>query len=230
MKEKTRQKRFFILTGLFMMLLAAGWGIKPHTVKAYVGTFNAAGKTFYMESGQYQTLLYRKNGNNYRLLAKTRQSFLDYRFSYGNKLYFSRGGEGRSCVTYSYTLGKSGFKKVGSVCLTSHSGKYAVGYLTLAGDPSSSSLCMMNLSSGKITRLGRGCDIKFIGGKIYYASSVNSYTMQIIRRNANGSGRKLLKTIKTSRRNRLTYVGNITKHSARCYIVGNQWVVKTIRW
>ena len=69
MKEKTRQKRFFILTGLFMMLLAAGWGIKPHTVKAYVGTFNAAGKTFYMESGQYQTLLYRKNGNNYRLLA-----------------------------------------------------------------------------------------------------------------------------------------------------------------
>ena len=81
-----------------------------------------------------KTLLYRKNGNNYRLLAKTRQSFLDYRFSYGNKLYFSRGGEGRSCVTYSYTLGKSGFKKVGSVCLTSHSGKYAVGYLTLAGD------------------------------------------------------------------------------------------------
>lgn len=44
MKEKTRQKRFFILTGLFMMLLAAGWGIKPHTVKAYVGTFNAAAR------------------------------------------------------------------------------------------------------------------------------------------------------------------------------------------
>ena len=88
----------------------------------------------------------------------------------------------------------------------------------------------MNLSSGKITRLGKGCDIKFIGGKIYYASSVNSYTMQIIRRNANGSEKKVLKTIKTSRKNRLTYVGNITKHSARCYIVGNQWVVKTIRW
>lgn len=230
MKEKTRQKRFFILAGFFMMLFAVGWGAKPYTVKAYDGTFYAAGKTFYMESGEDQTLLYRKNGNDYKLLATINQGSLDYRFTYGKKLYFTRGGEGRSCVTYSYTIGKSGFKKVGSVCLTSHSGKYAVGYLRLAGDPSPSSLCMMNLSSGKITKLGKGCDIKFIGSKIYYASSVNSYTMKIIRRNASGSGKKVIKTIRTSKNNRLTYVGNLTKHSATCYIIGNQWVTKTVRW
>lgn len=75
MKEKTRQKRFFILTGLFMMLLAAGWGIKPHTVKAYVGTFNAAGKTFYMESGQYQTLLYRKKWKQLQTAGKNKTEF-----------------------------------------------------------------------------------------------------------------------------------------------------------
>lgn len=231
MKEKSKQKKLFMLTGLFMLLLVAGWSLKPNTVKAEVRTFNACGKTFYLESGQYQSLLYRKNGNNYRLVAKSGASFLQYQFSYGNKLYFSRGGEGVSCVTYSYTLGKSGFKKFGPVFLTGHSGKYAVGYYkNLAGDPSPSSLCMVNLSSGRITRLGKGCDIKFMGGKIYYASSVNSYTMQIIRRNANGSGKKVLKTIKTSKKNRLTYVGNITKHSARCYIIGNQWTLKTVRF
>ena len=98
MKEKTRQKRFFILAGFFIMLFAVGWGAKPYTGKAYDGTFYAAGKTFY------------------------------------------------------------------------------------------------------------------------------------IRRNASGSGKKVIKTIRTSKNNRLTYVGNLTKHSATCYIIGNQWVTKTVRW
>ena len=69
-----------------------------------------------------------------------------------------------------------------------------------------------------------------IGNKIYYAACKNKYTMQIVRRNSNGSGKKVIKTIRTAKKNRLTYVGKITSHSATCYIITPNWVVKTVRF
>lgn len=230
MKEKAAYKKILILAGMFLLLIT-GLCMKPYTVKADTATFRAAGKTYYMETGKTQTLLYLKNGNRYRLVAENKQSFMKYKFVYGKKLYFVAGGEEKPCVTYSYAEGKSGFQKVGTMYLLSHRGKYAVGYTSMAGDPQPSSLCLFNLSSGKLTRLGKGCDIKFIGDKIYYASVRNSYTMQIVRRNASGSGKKVIKTIKTSKNNRLSYVGNITAHSARCYyIINGKWVEKNVRF
>lgn len=225
-------KKSFMLAGVFLLLLLAGVGTGVKTVKAdtTTRTINVYGKTYYMVSNEYRTSLYLKNGYYYTLVAQTSQSFMNYSFSYKRNLYFVGGGEGRPCVTYKYKVGSYGFQRVGSVYLSGHKGKYAVGYTTLAGDPSPSSLCMYNLSTGRLTSLGRGCDIKFIGNKIYYAACKNKYTMQIVRRNSNGSGKKVIKTIRTAKKNRLTYVGKITSHSATCYIITPNWVVKTVRF
>lgn len=224
------KKKNLILAGIFMILLLVGVSLRPSTVKADSGTFRVNGRTYYISNDMYSTVLYQKTGYNYRLVASIGKN-MNYKFSYGNKLYFSGGGEWTSCYTYSYTVGKKGFNRVGSFFLKSHRGRYAIGYMDIAGDPSPSSLCMFNLSSRKITRIGKGCDIKFIGNKIYYAAVKNKYTMQIIRRNANGSGKRVVKTIKTSRNNSLTYVGNITEHSVKCYIISKAgWKIKIVRF
>ena len=230
MKKILMKKKTLMLTGIFMILLLVGVSLRPSTVKADSGTFRVNGRTYYISNDMYSTVLYQKTGYNYRLVASIGKN-MNYKFSYGNKLYFSGGGEWTSCYTYSYTVGKKGFNRVGSFFLKSHRSRYAIGYTDIAGDPSPSSLCMFNLSSRKLTRIGKGCDIKFIGNKIYYAAVKNKYTMQIIRRNANGCGKRVLKTIKTSRNNKLTYVGNITKHSVKCYIISKAgWKIKIVRF
>ena len=62
MKEKVAYKKILILAGMFLLLIT-GLCMKPYTVKADTTTFRAAGKTYYMETGKTQTLLYLKNGN-----------------------------------------------------------------------------------------------------------------------------------------------------------------------
>ena len=118
MKEKAAYKKILILAGMFLLLIT-GLCMKPYTVKADTATFRTAGKTYYMETGKTQTLLYLKNGNRYRLVAENKQGFMKYKFVYGKKLYFVAGGEGKPCVTYSYTEGKSGFQK-GEPCISCH--------------------------------------------------------------------------------------------------------------
>ena len=116
--------------------------------------------------------------------------------------------------------------------LTERRGKYAVGYITVAGDPSPSQLCFYNIASRKMTKLGRGCSIRFIGNKIYYASVYNKYTMQIVRRNANSSGKKVLKTVRENKNRNLTYMEITNSHEAWYYSYSSYspWVKKTIRF
>lgn len=229
-KVKWKQKKVFMTLVLVMVLMLVGTGVNPQTVKASSRTFRTNGKTYRVKSDWNNTSLYRKDGNKYKKVASTKK-YLTYAFSYKNKLYFSGGVGGGSGFTYAYTTGKKGFKKVASAQLTSHKGKYAVGYSMSSEGLNPSYLCIYNLSSGKkIKKLGSGYDIKFIGNKIYYASWKNSHTVQIIRRNANGGGKKILKTIRASGSNIISNVRDITKHSATYTVMGGTWVIKKARF
>lgn len=222
----------------FLLLVCVGFVItncKVVTVQAATWTFKVNGRTYiekHSEGGYYDTVLYQKVSGRTRQVAKT-SNWIRYRFSYGGKMYFTGGGEGRTCLTYTYTIGQKGFKlERKNMLLTEHRGRYAIGYITQAGDPSPSQLCFYNIASRKMTKLGRGCSIRFIGNKIYYASVYNKYTMQIVTRNANGSGKKVLKTVRENKNRNLTYMEITNSHEAWYYSYSSYspWVKKTIRF
>ena len=214
-------KRRYMKWGMLLLLLICGgfalMNCKVVTVQAESRSFKVNGRTYIEKTstGYYSnTVLYQKVSGRTRQVAKI-SKYLRYRFSYGKKLYFSAGGEGTQCLTYTYTIGQKGFKlERKNMMLTEHRGRYAIGYITLAGDPSPSDLCFYDLTRKKMTKLGRGCDIQFIGNKIYYASVRNKYTMQIIRRNASGGGKKVLKTVRENKKYILTYMKITNSHSA----------------
>lgn len=229
---------------LLLLLICGGFAVtncKVVTVQAesQSRSFRVNGRTYIEKQniGYYSsTALYQKVSGRTRQVAKI-SKFLRYRFSYGKKLYFSGGGEGTPCVTYTYTIGRKGFKlERNNMMLTEHRGRYAVGYITLAGDPSPSQLCFYNLARKKMTKLGRGCDIQFIGNKIYYASVYNKNIMQIVRRNANCSGKKVLKTVRENNKKYvITFMGITNSHSAWYYSYapypyGGPWKRKTVRF
>lgn len=228
--EKQRVSVLKVLL-LFVLFSVGVMTFKPYTVRADSQTFKTNGKTFIVVTNYNNgTTLYQKISGYYRQVARTSKT-ARYRFSYGKKIYFSEGGEGRNCYTYTYTIGKKGFKFEKSICLTDHRGKYAIGYLSLAGDPSPSSMCCYNLSTKKVTKLGRGCDIHFIGNKIYYAYACNQSSgwqtaMQVIRRNADGSGKKVIKTIRIKQGTSYMYV--LSPHKVKYLDRNYNWKVLKI--
>ena len=235
-KEIKNLKRKCTEWGMLLLLLVCGVFVvtncKVVTVRAETRTFKVNGRTYiekHSEGGYYDTMLYQKVSGHTKQVAKI-SKWISYRFSYGKKLYFTEGGEGRTCFTYTYTIDQRGFKlERKNMLLTEHRGRYAIGYITQAGDPSPSQLCCYDLSRKKMIKLGLGCDIKFIGNKIYYASVCNKHTMQIIRRNANGGGKKVLKTVREDKNHVLTYMEIMNLHQAR-YFVSPSWGEKTVRF
>ena len=197
-----KKKKLSTLTVLlsFLLLSIGIVSLKPVAAQADSYTFKSNGKTF-REKINYSSgmALYQKKAGRYKKVAKC-PKWAHYRFSYGKKLYFS-GGEGGPGYTYTYTIGKKKFKFEKSISLLDHRGKYAIGHINAPGDPSPGDMCLYNLSTKKITKLGRGCNIHFIGNIIYYAYACNQHsstqtTMQVIRRNVNGSGKKVIKTFR----------------------------------
>lgn len=223
---------------LLLLLVCAGFVVancKVVTVRAETRTFKVNGRIYiekHSEGGNYDTILYQKVSGHTRQVAKI-SKYLTYRFSYGKEMYFSGGMGNVPCSTYTYINGQNGFRlKRTNMMLTERRGKYAVGYITVAGDPSPSQLCFYNIASRKMTKLGRGCSIRFIGNKIYYASVYNKYTMQIVRRNANSSGKKVLKTVRENKNRNLTYMEITNSHEAWYYSYSSYspWFKKTIRF
>ena len=222
--------------GMLLLLLVCGVFVvtncKVVTVRAETRTFKVNGRTYiekHSEGGYYDTILYQKVSGRTRQVAKI-SKYLMYRFSYGGKLYFEFGEGAIPCVTYTYTIGKKGFKlERKNMALTEHRGRYAVGYISVPGDPSPGELCFYDMASKKMKKLGRGSSIRFIGNKIYYASVCNKHTMQIIRRNANGGGKKVLKTVREDKNHVLTYMEIMNLHQAR-YFVSPSWGEKTVRF
>lgn len=225
-KQKVLTLKVLLLFVLFSVGIIA---FKPSAAYADSQTINTNGKTFIVVSDYNSgTTLYQKVSGYYKQVART-SKFGRYIFSYGKKLYFSGGGEGRPCYTFTYTIGKTGFKFEKKVYLKDHRGKYAIGYLDVAGDPSPSSMCCYNLSTKKVTKLGRGCDIHFIGNKIYYAYACNQYSsrqtaMQVIRRNANGHGKKVIKTIRIKQGTSYMYV--LSAHKVKYFSNSNWRILK----
>lgn len=219
----------------FLLLVCVGFVItncKVVTVQAATRTFKVNGRTYiekHSEGGYYDTILYQKVSGHTRQVAKI-SKYLMYRFSYGGKLYFEFGEGAIPCVTYTYTIGKKGFKlERKNMALTEHRGRYAVGYISVPGDPSPGELCFYDMASKKMKKLGRGSSIRFIGNKIYYASVYNKYTMQIVRRNADGSGKKILKTVRENKNRTLTYMSITNSHEAWYYSY-SPWVKKIVRF
>lgn len=235
--KDTKKKHLKLWMLLLLMIFGSFVAVNGNTttVQASSYTVKSNGRIYLEKHNDYShnTVLYQKVSGRYRQVAKS-SNWIRYRFSYGKKMYFTSGGEGSACITYTYTVGKKGFKlERRNMMLTDHRGRYAIGYITLAGDPSPSTLCCYDLVRKKMTRLGRGCDIKFIGNKIYYAYSYNRNTMQVIRRNANGSGKKVLKTIRGRKNYILTYMFVDSPHKVRydSYKKGGfGWSRKTVRF
>lgn len=196
-------KKGFIFGALFLLLLAL-----PVKVSAYsyssTDTIQAKGKTFYLQktysSDKNLVKLYQKTASGRKLVASKGSAYwtMSYSASYGNKLYFTYQFN-NSVNTYSYTIGKKGFKLVKkNLQIADAKGRYAIGYTSRATDVGSSKLCLYDLKTKKLKSLGRGYDPKRIENKYYYAKMSKDYkTMWIMRCNLNGTGEKVLKKVKT---------------------------------
>ena len=226
-KQRGLILKILLLFVLFNVCIA----FKPSTVHAYSQsqTFNANGKTFtvVLSSNNGVTTLYQKVSGHYKQVARTSKCIGRYCFSYGKKIYFTIGGT--NCFTYTYTIGKKGFKFEKNIYLIDHRGKYAIGYLDhMIDDLMPYAMCCYNLSTRKVTKLGGGCDLHFIGNKIYYAYACDRYstlqtTMQVIRRNADGSGKKVIKTIRIKQGTNYMYVLSI--HKVKYHIGNYKWKI-----
>lgn len=192
-------------------------------------TIRAKGRTYYLSiefnrKYQMRSRLYQKTSSGKKVVAATgfaNEKRLEYVGTYGNKLYFSYKYNKR-IRTYSYTIGKSGFKlENGSLYLQAMRGNYAYGYRQIPDDNSPTKLYIYNVATRKSTYIGLGyfSDIKYIGGKIYYVRYSNRYrTAYIMRCNPNGTGKKILKTLKNKYP---MYVFTIGKNRATYYIDRN---------
>ena len=149
------------------------------------------------------SFLLEKTAKRQQLVAEySGDSRMEYEFCYGKKIFFTLGHRPETTErTYSYTIGATEFQLEKSpLQLADHRGRYAIGYTYRATDIGANKLCLYNLSNRKQTFLGRGYDIRFIGGKVYYVKvSKDDKTAQIIRCNPDGSGKKILKTVKDKR-------------------------------
>lgn len=203
-KEWKNWKKGFIFAALFLMLLVA----LPIKASAYsytsTDTIRAKGKTFYLQNtyttNRNYAKLYQKTASGRKLVASKSSAYwgMSYSAAYGNKLYFTYQFN-NSVRTYSYTIGKKGFKLVKkNLQIAEAKGRYAIGYTARATDVGASRLCLYNLKTKKVKSLGNGYDPKRIGNKFYYAKMSKDYkTMWIMRCNLNGTGKKVLKKVKT---------------------------------
>lgn len=232
-----RRKRIIKFCMATLLMFMCGYfaiiHCKTTTVQAAELTkIKVSNRTYYLKNpyGSNRSYLYQKTSGGNKLVARISRD-LSYRFVYGKKIYFSSGNEGATGYTYSYTVGKSGFRcEKSSFYTMSHRGKYAVGYVGgVPGNPVPSPLGILNLSTKKIKKLGNGCDIKFIGQKIYYATISNDRkTMRIICCNASGSSKKVIKTFRAGNSSKFVYVFNITCHQASYY--NEKWQIRTVRY
>ena len=208
---KIRKKSLCSGTILFLsvFLLFLVFTVRP--VKAYSNTtiISVKGKTFYLveqsSRTQYKniTKLYQRTNYGNKLVASINYSGnagITYSLNYENKMYFCVEESGLYYNTYTYTIGKKGFRKErNGLKLIDRRGKYAIAYIHEATDVAPNRYCLYNLSSKKSQSVGYGYGIRFIGKQIYYVkSSWDMKQAQIIRCNYNGSGKRVLKRMKSS--------------------------------
>ena len=209
MKERNMIKSYLkkFLTVLLAVALVLSSGAPAMEVQAGSDTtvIRSNGRTFYLKTYRRKdyrekACLYQQTSKGKKLVAKTGYSYygMSYAFSYDKKLYFNYQ-ESDNIKVYSYTIGKSGFKRErNNLLLLKRYGSYALGYSAFPRDISPKTICIYNLRTKKVKVLGKVYDPKFIDCKIYYAKlSKDLKTAYIMRCNPNGSGQKVLKKIRS---------------------------------
>ena len=202
-------------------------------------TIRAKGHTYYLsiefnQKFKMRARLYEKVSSKKKVVAATgfaEDNRLEYLGSYGNKLYFSHQYN-RRLRTYSYTIGKSGFKlESGSLYLEAIRGNYGYGYRQVPDDNSPRKLYIYNLTTRKAVYIGLGyfSDLKYINGKVYYVRYSNRYkTAYIMRCNPNGTGKKILKVLKNKYP---MYSFTIEKNRASYYLdIRGRYYEKSVRY
>lgn len=214
-----------VMASVLMVLLT----IPVHADGVNYTTIRAKGRTYYLSiefnsAYQMRSRLYQQTSSGKKVVASTGfagENRLEYVGTYGNKLYFSYKYN-TNIRTYSYTIGKSGFKlENGSLYLEAMRGVYAYGYRQIPEDNSPRKLYAYNVVTRRFAYLGVGyfSDAKYINGKIYYMKYANRYkTACIMRCNPNGTGKKVLKTLKSRYP---MYVFTVGKNRADYYIDRN---------
>ena len=236
MNKKIIKKICIALMASVLMVLLT---IPIHADSINYTTIRAKGRTYYLSieynsAYQMRSRLYQQTSNGKKVVASTgfaNENRLEYIGTYGSKLYFSYKYN-TNIRTYSYTIGKSGFKlENGSLYLEAMRGVYAYGYRKIPDDNSPRKLYAYNVVTKKFAYLGIGyfSDEKYINGKIYYVKYANHYkTAYIMRCNPNGTGRKNLKTLKSRYP---MYSFTIGKNSADYYIDrNNRYYAKSVHY
>lgn len=224
-KKITKKIGIALLASLLLILLA----VPVHADGVNFTTIRAKGRTYYLSiefnrSYQMRSRLYQKTSSGKKVVAATgfaNENRLEYVGTYGNKLYFSYKYNTR-IRTYSYTIGKSGFKlENGSLYLEAMRGTYAYGYRKIPEDNSPVKLYVYNVVTRRSAYIGLGyfSDAKYIDGKIYYMRYSDRYrTAYIMRCNPNGSGKQILKVLKNKYP---MFVFSVGKNRATYYIDRN---------
>lgn len=229
---KKQQKKWIHLLLALLTCMAVVVCISPRQVQAAdeVKTFKFKGKNYRMETMYYYggtSKLYQKTSSSWKKVASY-DGDLRYCFTYKNKIYLTGGGEEDIPYTYTYTPGQKKFKKEKShLYLKGHSGKYAIGYTGISGDPSPDGMCIYNLSNKKVKKLGDGGGISIIKNKVYYATiSSSGKTMKIYRCNPDGSKKKVLKTFKAGNGKSYMAVMKVSKNKVEymyCDEYSGEW-------
>lgn len=202
-------------------------------------TIQLKGHTYYLvteynNSYNTRSRLFEKTSTGRRVAAATRysgQRRMEYVGTYENKIYFDYS-DGQNIKTYAYTIGQQGFKLENSrLRLEGIRGKYAYGYIWVPEDNTPRKLCIYNLETKKATYIGTGyfSDSNYINGKIYYMRYSNQYkTAYIMRCNPNGTGRQILKTLKSKYR---MYSFSVEKNRAEYYLdINDRYYAKSVRY
>ena len=229
---KTRNKSLYggaiLFLSVFLLFLVLT--VKPVNAYSNRSIISVKGRTFYLveqsSRSQYKNIskLYLKTSYGNKLVANMSYSGnagITYSLNYGNKLYFCVEESGLYYNTYSYTIGQKGFRKEkNGLKLIDRRGKYAIAYIHEATDIGPNSYCLYNLSSKKRQNIGYGYGIRFMGKQLYYVkSSKNMRQAQVIRCNYNGSGKRVLKRLKSSWR--MSGFRFIDRHKVRYHISSN---------
>ena len=213
-----RKKKYLFFIMAFAVLLLLG------TSSAYAAgrssNFKANGKKYVIKCNDDYGIfrLYQKTKSGEKCVAKSKTELegLEYRFSYGKKIYFDGADDDSLNILFSYTPGKSTIKKEkNNLYVVEHSGKYAIGYSDTSGDGSPDPMVIYNLKTKKVKKLGYGGGIHIVGKKVYYAViNLDGNVMKIYRCNLDGSKKKLLKTVRDNGHS-IYIPGNVTKNKVK---------------
>lgn len=236
MNKKIIKKICIALVAAVLMTLMA---VPVYADNVNTTTIRLKGRTYYLvteynRAYNTRSRLLQKTSKGNKAVAVTKysgQQRMEYVGTYGNKIYFNYA-YGKTLRTYTYTVGKQGFKlETGGLYLEGIRGRYAYGYTWVPEDNTPRKLCVYDLAAKATTYIGLGyfSDSNYINGKIYYVRYSNQYrTAYIMRCNPDGTGKKILKTLKSRYP---MYSFTVEKNRADYYIDrNNRYYAKSVRY